>query len=194
MVDWRDNKQPVWEKLFPHYPTPRNRPGHCTCDVGHPESLLVLWRFWSVLAPLLPSRGANTAEMDLSGFEEGYGERLLVLWAVPSNKTCQFGVDALPLTTEEGGERACRNPSFPADTMRVTRRRAAGWLVRVSPRHVCMCRSTKGLDLNQQRCFWQELLSTANFILYLHVKVTLNSPTYNYFTLNPLSINFSCIL
>ena len=131
----------VQQSIIPH-PDPR-----CTCDVRHPESFLVLWRFWSILAPLLPSRGANTAKMDLSGFEEGYGERLLVLRAVPSNKTRQFGIDALPLTTEQTDQRACSNFSISADIVRMTRRRAAAWLRRAIPRQVCMRRSTKGLDL-----------------------------------------------
>lgn len=83
--------------------TYKHRPSEppCTCDVGHPESFLVLWRFGSILAPLLPSRGANAAEMNLGGFEEGYCEWLLVLRAVPPNETCQFGVDALPLKTKQ---------------------------------------------------------------------------------------------
>lgn len=85
--------------------------------------------------------------MDLGGFEEGYRERLLVLRAVPSNKTRQFGIDALALETEGTDKRACSNFSFSADIVRITRRRAAVWLVRAIPRHVCMHRSAKGLDL-----------------------------------------------
>lgn len=81
--------------------------------------------------------------MDLGGFEERDREGLLVLRAVPSNQTRQFGIDALPLITEQADKRDCGNVSFSADMMRIMR--TAGYKVILE--HVSMRRSTQGLGL-----------------------------------------------
>lgn len=75
----------------------------CTCNVGHPESFLVLWCFGPVLAPLLAPRGADAAQVHLGGFEEGDGEGLLVLGAVPAYEPSQLGVDALSCKNDRLG-------------------------------------------------------------------------------------------
>lgn len=67
----------------------------CTCNVGDPECLLVLWCFGSVLAPLLAARGADAAQVHLGGLEEGHSEGLLVLGSLPPDQPRQLGVDAL---------------------------------------------------------------------------------------------------
>lgn len=71
-------------------------PPRRTCDIGHPQGFLVLGRLGAVLAALLAARGAGTAEVDLSGLEEGHHEGLLVLGPVPPDQARQLGVDALP--------------------------------------------------------------------------------------------------
>lgn len=72
-----------------------SRPRH-TCDIGHPQGLLVLGRLGAVLAALPAPRGAGAAKVDLSGLEEGHHEGLLVLGPVPPDQARQLGVDALP--------------------------------------------------------------------------------------------------
>lgn len=103
----------------------RNRasPLCCTCNVGHPESLLVLWCFGPVLAPLLAPRGADAAQVDLGGLEEGDGEGLLVLGAVPADQPRQLGVDALSCKHS----RLVRGPAAALPAARITQDRAAAW-------------------------------------------------------------------
>lgn len=105
-MDERD-KQKSWEKPSPR-PKKHPQPPVRTCNVGHPESLLVLGAFGAVLAPLLAPRGADAAQVNLGGFEEGHGEGLLVLGAVPPDQPRQLGVDAL----------SCKHHTRPSESLR----------------------------------------------------------------------------
>lgn len=66
-----------------------------TCNVGHPQSLLALGAFGAVGVALLVAGGANAANVDLSGLEEGHHEGLLVLGPAAAYQPRHSGIHTL---------------------------------------------------------------------------------------------------